>query len=154
LKPCRVELADDVTTEEQTVAYARDDPLYLLCMGLYDTSLHICQSSVPPAALPETPDQFVQLFEDETRSESFCSDVQQLEPLGAASEKTSLWVKVLNDYLASGEQCSSLCLQRLEGGKVYVNHLCKVLAWGRKLVAENGKDTKVSSDLNEEGMTL
>lgn len=113
----------------------RDNPSYMLCMGVYDLSVHICESGVSQAALFNNSEQFVRKFQDETHAESFCSDVQKYDPLEPATNLTRLWVKVLNDYLANREQCETLCMQKSIG----VNHLCKVIAWGRKLIAENGE---------------
>jgi len=139
LKLCRLDLEDNVNTEQQIKAAVQDNENYLLCMGVYDTSKHICKSDVPLSALPNSSEQFNNLFQDETKAEDFCSDVKQLDPLHPADNLTTPWVNVLNEVLADEEQCTSLCMVRLGESKVRVKSLCKVIAWGRKIIAESVK---------------
>lgn len=145
MKTCRVELYKDPSTENDTMVVMRDNPSYLLCMGVYDLSVHICESGVSSAALFNNSEQFRRKFQDETHAELFCSNVQELDALEPALNQTSPWVKVLNKYLADPELCDALCMQKPLG----VNHLCKVIAWGRKLVAD--KTEAAINDPSAEG---
>jgi hypothetical protein len=135
LKTCRTELYKDPSTESDTLMVVRDNPSYMLCMGVYDLSVHICQSRVPMGALFNNSEQFNRKFQDETHAESFCEDVGKLDALQPATNLTRLWVKELNNYLADAELCDALCMQKPLG----VNHLCKVIAWGRMIIGENAE---------------
>ncbi|XP_059479193.1 trans-Golgi network integral membrane protein 2-like [Neocloeon triangulifer] len=141
LRTCRMEFEEDLVTENQTLEFAQINPNYLLCMGVYDLSVHVCKSDVIDSnAIPATPEEFISFFKDEDHLELTCGELLKPDPLGPANNVSTHWVKILNGLLEKEEDCQNLCKPKF--GKEHVNPLCNILSWGRKNLAKEAADNE------------
>jgi hypothetical protein len=109
-----------------------DDSYAFLCMGFYDLSIQICNSTLPEEVLVKDTTQFTEMFDDPTRDSQFCKDISSYLPFNRnpnSDENFNNWVQVLDEYLAMPEDCQNFCISK---GKVLP--ICRILFWGRKLL--------------------
>ncbi|CAB3364860.1 Hypothetical predicted protein [Cloeon dipterum] len=152
LRSCRMDLEEDLKNSSQTLEFAADNPTYLLCMGIYDLSIHVCQSKISSEALPNTPEAFNKLFTDDIRAENFCTDIANIEPVAASSNTTARWVTILSQNLATEAECTRICKPKSN----HTNPLCNIIAWGRNILKKRESSNPVekapSTALSDEGL--
>ncbi|KAF4526445.1 hypothetical protein B566_EDAN014057 [Ephemera danica] len=109
-----------------------DDRYAFLCMGFYDLSIRICHSNIPKESLMFDSNKWNALFDDPSHDSKFCEHIVSVTDSSIAMNNTQSgfnyeWVQVLNENLASPDDCQNLCIRK---GKVIP--ICRMLLWGRE----------------------
>uniref|UniRef100_A0A1B6FGV1 Uncharacterized protein n=1 Tax=Cuerna arida TaxID=1464854 RepID=A0A1B6FGV1_9HEMI len=133
-------VACDIQTpnSKQVEILLKDNVIPILCMGVYDVSLRLCNSASGSTTqftdiFPPSTEKFTKLFERLENEEEFssldkfCSITVPSHTIEEpSSDVTSLWWSVLNKQLKNNESCLKTCRTN-ENNRVHP--LCSYVIW-------------------------